>query len=146
MIQYANAVNTTTPLSKDKKKYIQQVIGTLLYYGCTVDTTILVALSSLASAQSSPAEDTMKRTGHLLDYVAIHPNAIVSYAKSNMILSIHSDALYLSNPRDAATPVDISSSPTEPTTHPTMEPSSTHPKSSNQSCPLPPKPSSEHTT
>ena len=31
MIQYAKAVDTTTPLSKDEKKYIQQVIGTLLY-------------------------------------------------------------------------------------------------------------------
>ncbi len=98
-IQYAKAVDTTTPLSKDKKKYIQQVIGTLLYYGRAVDATILVVLSLLASAQSSPTKDTMKRTRHLLDYVATHPNAIVSYAKSNMILSIHSNASYLRKPK-----------------------------------------------
>ena len=41
----------------------------------------------------------MQRTRHLLDYVATHPDAIVSYAKSNMILSIHSDASYLSEPK-----------------------------------------------
>jgi hypothetical protein len=34
----------------------------------------------------------------LLDYVATHPDAIVSYAKSNMILGVHSDASYLSEP------------------------------------------------
>jgi hypothetical protein len=96
MIQYAKAADTSTPLSKDEKKYIQQVIGTLLYYGRAVDATILVALSSLASAQSSPTEDTMQRTCHLLNYVATHPDAIVSYAKSNMILSVHSNASYLS--------------------------------------------------
>jgi len=41
----------------------------------------------------------MQRTRHLLDYVATHPDAIVSYAKSNMILSVHSDASYLSEPK-----------------------------------------------
>ncbi len=98
-IQYAKAEDTTQPLSKDDKKYIQQVIGTLLYYGRAVDATILVALSSLASAQSSPTDDTMQRTRHLLDYVATHPDAIVSYAKSQMILGVHSDASYLSEPK-----------------------------------------------
>ncbi len=98
-VQYAKPTDTSSPLSKDDKKYIQQVIGTLLYYGRAVDATILVALSSLASAQSTPTEDTMQRTRHLLDYVATHPDAIVSYAKSNMILSVHSDASYLSEPK-----------------------------------------------
>jgi hypothetical protein len=71
----------------------------LLYYGRAVDATILVALRSLASAQATPTEDTMQRTHHLLDYVTTHPDAILSYAKSNMILGIHSDASYLSKPK-----------------------------------------------
>ncbi len=64
-----------------------------------MDATILVALSSLASAQATPTTDTMQCTRHLLDYVATHPDAILSYAKSNMVLSIHSDASYLSEPK-----------------------------------------------
>ena len=32
-IQYAKAEDTTNLLSKDEKKYTQQVIGTFLYYG-----------------------------------------------------------------------------------------------------------------
>jgi hypothetical protein len=38
-------------------------------------------------------------TQHLLDYVATHPDAILTYTKSNMILGIHSDASYLSKPK-----------------------------------------------
>ena len=38
----------------------------------------------------------MRRTRHLLDYVATLPKAILTYAKSNMILGIHSNASYLS--------------------------------------------------
>jgi hypothetical protein len=98
-VQYAKAADTSKVLSKEDKKYIQQVIGTLLYYGRAVDATILVALSSLASAQATPTDDTMQRTHHLLDYVATHPDAILSYAKSDMILGIHSDASYLSEPK-----------------------------------------------
>jgi hypothetical protein len=59
-IHYAKATDATKPISKDEKKCIQQVIGTLLYYGRAVDDTILVALSSLASAQSTPTKDTMQ--------------------------------------------------------------------------------------
>jgi hypothetical protein len=41
----------------------------------------------------------MSRTRHLLDYVATHPDAILTYTKSDMILSVHSDASYLSKPK-----------------------------------------------
>jgi hypothetical protein len=111
-IQYAKVADATKPLSKDEKKYIQQIIGTLLYCGQAVDATILVGLSSLASAQSLPTKDTMQQTHHLLDYVANHPDAILSYAKSNMILSIHSNASYLSEPKTQSRTSGHSSSPT----------------------------------
>ena len=95
-VQYAKEEDTTTPLSKDDKKYIQQVLGTLLYYGRAVDSTILVALSTIASAQATPTTDTMRKTKQLLDYVATHPDAILSFKASDMILAVHSDASYLS--------------------------------------------------
>ncbi len=98
-VQYAKPTDISNPLAKEDKKFIQQVIGTLLYYGRAVDATILVALSALASAQSAPTEDTMQRTRHLLDNVATLPNSIISYAKSNMILGVHSDVSYLSEPK-----------------------------------------------
>jgi hypothetical protein len=98
-IDYATLADTSSTLLKEEKKFIQQVIGTLLYYGRAVDATILIALSSHVSAHATPTEDTMQRTHHLLDYITTHPNAILSYAKSNMILQIHSEASYLSEPK-----------------------------------------------
>jgi hypothetical protein len=38
----------------------------------------------------------MELTKILLDYVATHPDAILTYEKSNMVLAVHSDASYLS--------------------------------------------------
>jgi hypothetical protein len=34
----------------------------------------------------------------LLDYAATNPNAILTYKKSDMVLAVHSDASYLSEP------------------------------------------------
>jgi hypothetical protein len=55
-IQYAKHIDQSSKATKEQQKYIQQVIGVLLYYGRAVDSTILVALSSLASAQAAPTE------------------------------------------------------------------------------------------
>ena len=38
----------------------------------------------------------MKNLHQFLDYVATHPDAIVTYHASNMFLAVHSDASYLS--------------------------------------------------
>jgi hypothetical protein len=94
-IEYAKAPDTSPVLPATDKTYIQQVLGVLLYYGRAVDSTVLVALSSIASAQATPTTQTMKLTKFLLDYVATHPDAILTYEKSNMVLAVHSDASYL---------------------------------------------------
>ena len=48
-IQYAVGPDGTAFIDKDDKKFVQQVTGTLLYYTRAVDSTMLVALSALAS-------------------------------------------------------------------------------------------------
>ncbi len=75
------------------------MIGVFLYYGCAVDSTMLTALSAIASAQAEPTEETMTRCKHFLDYAATHQDAILTYKSSNMVLVIHSDASYLSKPK-----------------------------------------------
>ena len=98
-VQYAKALDNSPILPPDSKTYIQQVLGVLLYYGRAVDSTVLVALSSIASAQASPTELTLSLIKQLLDYVATHPDAILTYKKSDMVLAVHSDASYLSKPQ-----------------------------------------------
>jgi hypothetical protein len=41
----------------------------------------------------------MKKTLQFLDYVASHPDAILTYSASNMVLNVHSDASYLCEPK-----------------------------------------------
>ena len=60
---------------------------------------MLVALSTIASEQSAPSEATLEKTLYLLNYVASHPDAVLTYSASYMVLNLHSDASYLSEPR-----------------------------------------------
>jgi hypothetical protein len=86
-------------LGKVKKKHVQQIVGSFLYYAKAVDPTILMALSEISSQQEAPAENTMKYVKQFLDYIWIHPDAVIWYRASDMILNVHSDASYLSVPK-----------------------------------------------
>jgi len=57
---------------------------------------MLVSLGSLATAQAEGMEATMTACTQLLNYAATHPDAILRFNASQMILNIHSDASYLS--------------------------------------------------
>ena len=94
--QYTETEDTSPAVSKEEKTFIQEVIGTLLYYARAVDCTMLCALGSLASQQAQPTERTMQLVKQLLDYAASNPDAVVTYRKSDMVLALHSDASYLS--------------------------------------------------
>ena len=69
-----------------------------MYYARAVDLTLLVTLSTLASEQARATKMTTKRKLHMLDYLATHPNAMIRFYASDMVLNIHSDASYLSAP------------------------------------------------
>jgi hypothetical protein len=84
------------PLNKAGKKFIQEVCGVFLFLARGVDGGLLPALSSLASQQSNPTEQTMELCKQFLDYMATQDDAILTYKASNMALTIHSDASYLS--------------------------------------------------
>jgi hypothetical protein len=52
-VKYATTTNNSKPATKEEGKFIRQVIGTLLYYARAVDSTLLIALSALASMQQN---------------------------------------------------------------------------------------------
>jgi hypothetical protein len=78
-VQLAPELDTPAYLSPAGKKRIQQVIGFLLYYGRTIDPTILTSISALTSQQSTTVEDTNMKL-LLLNY---------SYARSPSHVRIH---------------------------------------------------------
>ncbi len=98
-VQYAKADDISRPLSKEETTYIQKVIGTFLYYGRAVDSTMLTTLSSITSTQAKPTKETMDNTKLFLHYPASHKDAIITYQASNMVLIVHSNASYLSKPK-----------------------------------------------
>ena len=67
-----------------------------MYYARAIDSTMLTALSAIASEQANPTENTMKKVKQFLDYAASQEDAVVTYKASDMQLAIHSDASYLS--------------------------------------------------
>ena len=97
--QKPTPIDTSPPLDKNGIKRLQEIIGTLLFYGRAVDNTMLVALNELGSAQAHGTEATAEATVKLLNYAATHPDAVIRYKASKMIYRIHTDASYLSCPK-----------------------------------------------
>ena len=92
--QYAESQHESPLLNKEDTKHVQAVLGTLLYYACAVDSTILTALSSLATEQAKPMQKRMEKVKQLLDYCTSQEEAILTYNNSKMILVVHSNAGY----------------------------------------------------
>jgi hypothetical protein len=98
-VQFTDDPDTSPLIAPDRVKRLQQIVGTFLYYARAIDSTMLVALGTLASAQTKATLHTEKLITHFLNYAATNPEATVRYHSSNMILNIHSDASYLSEPQ-----------------------------------------------
>ena len=97
--QLATPLDTSPPIPEERKRRIQQIVETFLYYARAVDCTMLPALNTLAEKQSSPTKNTESESTHFRDYTATNPSVIIQYKASNVILHIDSDASYLSEPR-----------------------------------------------
>jgi hypothetical protein len=91
-------IDTSAPLTPEVIKRVQDIVSTLLYYGRAIDSTLLSALSSIAARQSNGTQAVAKACDQLLNYVATHPNASICYKACDMILAVHTNVLYLSEP------------------------------------------------
>ena len=97
-IQYANT-DTSEKLDAKGIKRVQSIAGTFLYYGRAQNPLILPTLNEISNQQASPTVLTRAACDQLLDYLHTHPNAVICYYASDMILCIVSDAAYLVLPK-----------------------------------------------
>jgi hypothetical protein len=97
--QEPNPLDKYKTLNKEDTKFVQQVTGSFLYYDRAVDPMILHALCTITSQQSAPTENTKLLSHTFLDYMATHPNSIICFYASDMILNVHSDVSYLTAPK-----------------------------------------------
>ena len=79
-------------LSSDGKRYIQEVVGVILYYARVLNLPTLVALSSVGTEQATPTEFTGKAVAQLLNYCVTYPNPELRFCASDMVLRVYSDA------------------------------------------------------
>eukprot|EP00957_Ditylum_brightwellii_P084821 6449654-Ditylum_brightwellii.AAC.1 len=97
--QYAPLPDNSPPLNQHHKQRIQQILGTLLFYAQAVDPTMLASINSIAVQQAVSTKQTAATIVKLLNYAATHPDAVVRYNASGMVLQIHSDVSYMSEPK-----------------------------------------------
>jgi hypothetical protein len=97
-IQATNPTNNNPLLDNAGKKCIQQVVSSFLYYAWAFDPTILIDLSDIPTQQSAPTKNTKRRVNQFLDYMWMHPDTIIRYCTSDMVLNVHSNVFYLSAP------------------------------------------------
>ena len=64
--------NKSSTVSKEKIKRIQGIVGSILFYARSVDSTFLVGLNCIAIQQTNATNNTLKRIEDLLDYAATH--------------------------------------------------------------------------
>ena len=98
-VQYTPDEDTSRRATKEEKTFVQKIVGTFFYYGRVVDGTVLTALNAIASEQASPTENTIRKARMFMEYAATHPDAVLTYHKSDMLLAVHSDASYLREPK-----------------------------------------------
>ena len=98
-IQYTKAADMSNKLDDDDTHFIQQVTVTFLYYARAVDPKMLIALIAISPIQAAPTKATMDKEKHFLDYEASHPDAILSYSASVLVVAAHINASYLTEPK-----------------------------------------------
>jgi hypothetical protein len=95
-VQYADDCDDSPLLAAKSVTLVQKIVGVFLYYAMAIDSTMLVALGSIAATQSTATEKTLDEATWLLNYASSNPNATLKYFASDMTLHIHSDGSYLS--------------------------------------------------
>jgi hypothetical protein len=68
-VQLAPEPDQSEPLNPKEITRLQEIIGVFLYYGRAIENNMLVALGSLAAAQSEGTLATAKASVHLLNYM-----------------------------------------------------------------------------
>lgn len=75
--QQLTTIDDSEPIEPNQIRFIQQVIGKLLFYARAINHTMLHAINKIASAPKTEA--TLKATIHLLNYAACNPDASIIY-------------------------------------------------------------------
>ena len=65
-------------LDDNNQKRLYKIVGNFLYSSRAVDSTVLMALNSLAEVQTKPVIKTAKQITRFINYSAIHPDTVTN--------------------------------------------------------------------
>jgi hypothetical protein len=71
--------DTSELLNASRKRHVQEIVGSLLYYARAVDNKLLFALSTISARQAKATVATEQAVDILLDYVATYLNDGIVY-------------------------------------------------------------------
>ena len=88
--------DATPPLDQEQRHRLQQIVGVFLYYARMIDSTMLPAITALASEQATATITTAESAARFLAYAASFPANELRFYASGMRLHAQVDASYLS--------------------------------------------------
>ena len=71
----------------------------ILYYAQATDPTLLPALNKISTTQAKETINTTNKYNDLLEFVPTHPNTVIQYNESDLILHVDSHVVYLVLPK-----------------------------------------------
>ena len=98
----SSPLTLTTLVSPAEKTWIQQVVGSLLFYARALDLSVLTAVCQLSSHQSNTTQHDLSAAHRLLNYVSSHRNPQKTIHPSSMALWACTDASYLYRPNSGS--------------------------------------------
>ena len=81
--QYEMAPDETPTLSKQVTTFVQYIVGSFLYYGISIDCTIIVYLNK-TSLQQSKRTQKKEECQRLMDYLVTYPDIYIQYRYSDI--------------------------------------------------------------
>ena len=76
---------------------------TFLFYARAINSTMLTSVVSIATHLSTSQWDNINNSiNHFLEYAATHPDAKLTYKKSDMHLWVHIDTSYVNEPKESS--------------------------------------------
>ena len=91
--------DSSAPLCKSEASRLRGIVGSILYYARAVDSTMLPAVTTLASLQARPTAAVMAQANRLLQYCFRYPSNRLILHACDMQLHVQSDASFNSRPR-----------------------------------------------
>ena len=80
---------TRPSLDAKVNKCVQDIVGTVLFYGQAADKKLLVALNFIGTQHATATESTNEYINLLLDYLATYPKNVIVYRSRSMVFVIH---------------------------------------------------------